>query len=109
MGAKRFGAVLVQPTISTIVANGVAGKDSVVVLNIANLGATSTDISIAYMYGNVTANLSNSEYLVYEYQLNSSDYFQLKGIALEAGYSLVVESSTQQVSAVTYGMINSSI
>lgn len=106
MGAKRFGAILVQPNVSTIVMTGQPGKDNVIVVNIANQGTGTTNISVAYMSGNVTANLNNSEYLIFNYALNQSEFLQLKGIAVEEGYSIVVKTSTHPVSVVTYGMSN---
>ena len=109
MGAKRFGAVVTTPGVNTLIMTGQSGKDSIVVLNIANQGATPTAVRVAYMSGNVVASITNADYLVYDYMINNGDFLQLKGIAVEAGYSLVVLSVTNPVSAVAYGMESSSI
>ena len=104
MGAKRFGAVAVTPTINTLVMTGAAGTDSVVVLNIANQGASATAVQVAYMPGNVVSALSSEDYLVYNYQIGVGEFLQLKGIAVEENHSLVVLSVSEPVSAVAYGM-----
>lgn len=109
MAAKRFGASLVNPGINTLIMTGQAGTDSVVVLNVANLGSMPTQINIAYMLGNVVSTITNADYLVYKHELVDNSFFQLKGIAVEAGYSLVVFSATEQVSVIAYGMESSSI
>ena len=108
MGSKRFGAVLVTPGINTLVMTGQPNTDSVVVLNIANQGVSPTAVRVAYMPGNVVASLTNADYLVYDHMIDSGDFLQLKGIAVEEGHSLVVYSVTNSVSAIAYGMESSS-
>ena len=109
MGTKRFGAALVNPSINTLVMTAPSGKDSVVVLNIANLGIGSTNIRVAYMPGNVVSALTNADYLVYDHILPAGGYLQIKGIAVESNHSLVVYSTIHQVSAIAYGIESSSV
>lgn len=109
MGAKRFGATLVNPGINTLVMTAASGKDSVVVLNVANLGVGSTNVRVAYMPGNVVSALTNADYLVYDHILSAGGSLQVKGIAVEAGHSLVVYSTVHQVSAIAYGIESSSV
>lgn len=109
MGAKRFGAALVTPAVNTLVMTASVGTDSVVVLHVANQGSLATKINVAYMPGNVVSAISNEDYIVFNKEVAAGDFLQVKGIAVEAGYSIVVSSDVSTVSAVAYGMESPSV
>jgi len=106
MASRRFGATIVSPGTDAIIMSGQAGYDSTVVVNIANQGTAATNVFVAYMDSTDLNDLSTEDYLVYNKQLGPGNSLEFKGIAVEAGHSIVVRTDTHPVSAIAYGFEN---
>jgi len=99
---KRFGAQLINATETAIVMTG--ANNAVCVLTVANQGLAVTTISIGYIDSSNVLDLSPEDFLLRNYVLDPGTFFELKGIAVENGSSLTVETIQEPVSAVAYGV-----
>lgn len=102
MATKRFGAELIAAGDTALIMTG--ANDAVCVLTVANQGLTTTSISIGYVDSTNISNLSPEDFLVRNYDLEPKEFFQLKGIAVQDGHIIVVETLNEPVSAVAYGV-----
>jgi hypothetical protein len=102
MANKRFGAQLIPAAQKAIIMSG--ATNAVCVLTIANQGLTQTRISVGYIDSTNIGDLSPEDFLIRNHVIPAGEFFQIKGIAVENGNSIVVETLDEAVSAVAYGI-----
>lgn len=101
MAAKRFGAVLLSNDQYLCVAEGNVGYDATVTVQICNQSSGENDVTLAYTVN--TFDPPNSDFILFNRKLTANETLEIRGIALEGGYSLVARSCLGSVSVVVYG------
>ena len=106
MTAKRFGAEDLAATTDTVLMDVPSGFDATVNVRFVNRNTTEVRIRLAMVdasAGSALASLSDEDYLEYDTKIIGNEVIENTGIPIPEGYSLVVRSDTNNVTAICYG------
>lgn len=103
MAAKRFGALMLEADISTILVTTQNNYDSTINVIFVNQSSSDAEVFLSYVDSNIIDDLSLEDYIVFAKNLEPNSTYEIKGIALEGGCSLVARSTIENVSVLAYG------
>lgn len=103
MGAKRFGAVDLVPATFASVAKGEEGFDSTIVVVFVNRSAEPKYVDLVYVLDVETPMVRPQDFLLFNKILPGGETLEVKGIALEQGFQLLVRANDGAVGAIAYG------
>jgi len=101
MPAKRFGAVALTADTPAVLATGTADTDSTVTLVVNNHSGLTATVLVGYQTGSDTP--TGADLVRPPQQVSAGGHLEIKGIALEEGYKLVVEVNIASLTAIAYG------
>jgi hypothetical protein len=83
---------------------GPAGQDSTVTVTFCNHNAVPVRVWLAYCLGNTdTCTVLDTDWLRHGVPVEANGFLEIRGIAVESGYSLIAKSNNNGVSVVAYG------
>lgn len=104
MAAKRFGASLLASNTNKCVMTGSPGQDSTVNVVFCNQNAMPVRVWLAYSHENTDdCTIRDTDWLRYGVEVTANGFLEVRGIAVEAGFSLIAKSNNSGVSVVAYG------
>ncbi len=106
MPATRFGAEDLVATTDVELMTGPTGFSSTVNVRFVNRNSTAVRIRLALVdagAGSAIAALVDEDYLEFDLELRANGVLENTGIPIPDGFTLVVRSDTDDVTAVAYG------
>jgi hypothetical protein len=103
MSAKLFGKAVLEANTPFVVAAGAPNSDSTVVVTVCNHTATEANVRIGYSENQCYP--QTDELIRPVRTIDANDYYEIRGIALEEGYNIVVMSDVAGVSVIAYGFV----
>jgi hypothetical protein len=105
MAARRFGALVLVPTVLQNIMIGENGKDSTTNVIFVNQGVIPARVSLAYINGTDLVDFTPADYLMINEVIEPNSRKELKGIAVEHNCMLAasVEPNNAVVNVVLYG------
>jgi len=103
MSATLFGAVSLTANTPTVVATGQPNTDSTINVVINNHTNSQVQVYVGYVLSTSVSVPPPQNLLSPLITLQAAQNKEFRGIALQAGYSIIVGSDTTGVTAISYG------
>lgn len=102
MPAVRFGSVAIEAGVPTVVVSGENNTDATVNLTICNHANTGAQVQV--FYTNQTCCVpSDADSLRPMSTIPGHGFMEIRGIALQENFYLVVRTASESVTAIAYG------
>ena len=106
MAAKRFGAENLFQDVDTVLLEGAANTNSTMNIRFVNRNSITARVRLALVdepAATAIANLEVEDYLEFDAPVGSNDVLEELGIAVPAGFSIVVRADENNVNVIAYG------